>query len=83
MHVRFDSIWVIVTNVVSCLPVFSSTNNFDDVGAMISCMYYSGREPLCPVIVYYRISLSCKEWGFLAATCMVMVMLELLRHSCA
>ena len=61
------------TNVVSCLSVLSSTNDFDGVGAMIGCMYHSGREPQCPVIVDYRNRLSCIEWGFLAATCMVMV----------
>ena len=57
--VRLDSIWVTLTNVVSCSPVLSTTNNFDDVGTMIGCTYYSGREPQCPVIVDYRNSLSC------------------------
>ena len=73
VHVRLDSIWVTFTNVVSCSPVLSSTNDFDDVWAMIGCTYYSGREPQCPVIVNYRNRLSCIEWGFPAATCMVMV----------
>ena len=71
--VRLDSIWVMFTNVISCSSLLSSTNNFDDVWAMISCTYYSGREPQCPVIVDYRNRLSCIEWGFPAATCMVMV----------
>ena len=48
VHVRIDSIWVTFMNVVSCLPVLSSTNDFDDVWAMIGYMYYSGREPQCP-----------------------------------
>ena len=51
VHVRLDSIWVTFMNVVSYSSVLSSTNDFDDVWAMISCMYYSGREPQCPVIV--------------------------------
>ena len=59
VHVRLDSIWMMFMNVASCLNVLSSTNNFHDVGAMISCMYYNGWEPQCPVIVYYRNSLSC------------------------
>ena len=61
------------TNVVSCSSVLCSTNDFDDVGAMISCTYYSGREPQCPVIVDYRNRLSCIEWGFPVATDTVMV----------
>ena len=73
MCVRLDSIWVTFRNVVSCSSVLSSTNDFDDVWAMTGCMYNSGREPQCPVIVDYRHGLSCIEWGFLAATCMVMV----------
>ena len=40
---------------------------------MICCTYYSGREPQCPVIFDYRNRLSCIEWGFPAATYMVMV----------
>ena len=31
VRVRLDSIWVMFTNVVSCSPVLSSTNDFDDV----------------------------------------------------
>ena len=77
VHVRLDSIWVMFMNVVSCLSILSSTNDFDDVGAMIGCTYYSGREPQCPVIVNYRNRLSCIEWGFPAATCMVMVICTL------
>ena len=73
VHVRLDSIWVMFTNVLSCSSKLSSTNDFDDVGNMIGCMYYSGREPWCPVIVDYRNRLSCIEWGFLVATCIVMV----------
>ena len=71
--VRLDSIWVTFTNVVLCSSVLSSTNDFDNVWAMIGCTYYSGREPQCPVIVDYRNRLSCIEWGFPAATCTVMV----------
>ena len=59
VHVRPDSIWMMFMNVFSCLNVLSSTNSFHDVGAIISSMCYSGREPQCPVIVYYRNSLSC------------------------
>ena len=73
VHVRLDSIWVMFTNVVSCSPILSSTNDFDNVWAMIGCTYNSGREPQCPVIVDYRNRLSCIEWGFPAATCTVMV----------
>ena len=40
---------------------------------MIGCAYNSSREPQCPVIVDYRNSLSCIEWGFLAGTCTNMV----------
>ena len=69
--VRLDSIWVTFRNVVSCSSVLSSDNDFDDVGAMISCMYYSGRESHCPVIVDYRNRLSCIEWGFPVATDML------------
>ena len=46
VYVRLDGIWVMFTNVISCLSVLSSTNDFDDVGAMIGCTYYSGREPV-------------------------------------
>ena len=73
VHVRLDNIWMTFTNVVLCSSVLGSTNDFDNVRAMISCMYYSGRGPQCPVIVDYRNRLSCIEWGFLAATCMIMV----------
>ena len=59
-----DSIWVMFTNVVLCSSVLSSTNDFDNVGTMICCTYYSGREPQCPVIVNYRNRLSCIEWSF-------------------
>ena len=51
VHVRLDSIWMMFMNVVLYSSVLSSTNDFEDVGAMISCIYYSGREPQCPVIV--------------------------------
>ena len=80
MPVTLDSIWVTFMNVFSCLSVLSSTNNFDDVGAMIRYMYYSGWEPQCPVIVDYRNILSCIQWGFPAATCIVMVSYTLIFH---
>ena len=51
MHVRLDGIWMMFMNVVLYSSVLRSTNNFDDVGAMIGCVYYSGREPQCPVFV--------------------------------
>ena len=74
LHVRFDSIWVMFMNVVSCLSVLScQTNNIDNVGTMIGCAYNVGRDPQFPVIVDYRNSLSCIQWGFLAGTCIVMV----------
>ena len=73
VSIRLDSIWVTLMNVVSCLSVLSSTNDFDGVGAMIGCVYYSDREPQCPVIVDYRNRMSCIKWGFLVATCMVIV----------
>ena len=45
VHVRLDSICMMFMNVVSFSSVLSSTNDFDNVGAMIGCMYYSGKEP--------------------------------------
>ena len=44
MCVRSDRIWVTFMNVVLCSSILSSTNDFDNVWAMISCTYYSGRE---------------------------------------
>ena len=41
VYVMLDNIWVMFMNVVSCSSVLSSTNDFDEVGTMISCMYYS------------------------------------------
>ena len=71
--VRLDSIWVTFMNVVSCLSILCSTNDLDNVGAMISCTHYSDKEPQCPVIVDYRNRLSCIEWDFPVATCTVTV----------
>ena len=54
-------------DVVSCSSVLSFMNNFDNVGAMISCTYYSGREPQKQSVLH-------TQSGFLALTYMVMVM---------
>ena len=72
VHVRLDSIWMMFMNVVSCLNVLSSTNNFHDVGAMISSMYYSGREPVCCHCLLQK-QFVLHIVGLFAVTCTVMV----------
>ena len=49
---------VTFTNVVSCSSVLSSTNDFDDVWAMIGCMYYS-HCLLQKQTVLHRVGLFC------------------------
>ena len=60
--------------VVMSTSVLSTTNDFDQVGAMISFVDDGGREPQVSGVIEDRYSLASKEWRFLAAALMVMVL---------
>ena len=54
-------------NVVTCMSVLSTTNNLDQIGAIIGFMDYGGREPQVPGVIEDGYSLASEEWRFLAA----------------
>ena len=54
-------------NVVTGASVLSTTNNLDQVWAIIGLADNVGREPQVPGIIEDRYSLTGKEWRFLAA----------------
>ena len=64
-------------NVVMSTPVLSTTNDLDQIGAMISFADDGGREPQVPGIIEDRYSLASKEWRFLAAALLVVVLCTL------
>ena len=61
-------------NVVTSTSVLSTTNDLDQVGAIIGFAHDGGREPQVPGIFEHRYSLAGKEWKFLAAASLIMVL---------
>ena len=59
------------------MSVLSTTNDLDQVGAMISFANDGGREPQVPGVTGDRYNLACNEWRFLAAALLVMVLCAL------
>ena len=70
--VRFDSIWVTFTNVIVSMSVLPSSNDLNQVWAMLGLMNDCGWEPEGLGIIEYGDSLPCIEWGLLLAV-MIMV----------
>ena len=84
----FDSIWMTFWSVVISTSVLSTTNDLDQVGAIVCFADDCGREPQVPGIIEDRYSLAGNEWRFLAAASLVMVLNTLwmahwLRWSCS
>ena len=61
-------------NVVTSTSVLTTTNDLDQVGAMISFADDGGREPKVSGVIEDRYSLAGKEWRFLVAASLVMVL---------
>ena len=57
--------------------VLSTTNDLDQVLAIIGFVDNGGREPQVPGIIEDRYGLASKEWRFLAAVSLVMVLCTL------
>ena len=55
MHIILFSIWVIFINLISSSSILSSTNNFDNVGAMISFICGRNIEPQGPIIIQHLV----------------------------
>ena len=75
--VWFDSIQMTFSNVVMSMSIPSTTNDLDQVGAIFGFADDGGREPQGPGIIEDRYSVASEEWRFLAATSLVMVLLNL------
>ena len=65
------------SNLVMSTSVLSTTNDLDQVGAMISFADDGGREPQVPGVIEDRYSLAGKEWRFLVASLLVVVLCTL------
>ena len=65
---------MMLLNVVISMSVLSTTNDLDQVAAIISFVDDGGWEPLVPGVIEDRYSLAGKEWRFLVATLLVMVL---------
>ena len=61
------------SNVVMSTSVLSTTNDLDQVGAMISFADNGGREPQVPGVIEGRYGLASKEWRNLEATSLLIV----------
>ena len=61
------------SNVVRSTYVLSTTNDLDQVGAIIGFADDGGREPQVPGITEDRYGLVSKEWRFVVAASVVMV----------
>ena len=64
-------------NVVTTTSVLCATNDLDQVGAITGFVDDDGREPQVPGVIEDRYSLASKEWGFLVAASLVMVLCAL------
>ena len=64
-------------NVVTSMIVLSSTNDLDQVGAIIGFVDDGGREPQVPGIIEDRYVLASKEWRSLVASSLVVVLCTL------
>ena len=64
------------SNVVMSMSVLSTTNDFDQVGS-ISFADDGGREPEVSGVIEDRYSLAGKEWRFLVAALLVLVLCAL------
>ena len=64
-------------NVVMSTSVLSTTNDLDHVGAIVSFVDDGGREPQVPGIIEDRYGLASKEWRFLVAASLVVVLCTL------
>ena len=73
----FDSIQMTFSNVVMSMSVLSTTNDLDEVGAIIVFAYDGGRELQVPGVTEDRYSLASKEWRFLPAASLVVVLCTL------
>ena len=64
-------------NVVISTFVLSTTNDLDQVGAIIGFADDGCREPQIPGIIEDRYSLASKEWRFLVSPLLVIVLCTL------
>ena len=64
-------------NLVMSTSVLSTTNDLDQVGTIIGFANDGGREPQVPGIIEDRYSLAGKEWRFLVAASLVVVLCTL------
>ena len=65
------------SNVVTSTSVLSTTSDLDQEGVMISFVDDGGREPQVPGVIQDRYGLASKEWRFLVAASLVMVLCTL------
>ena len=65
------------SNVVMSTSVLSTTNDLDQVGAITGFADDGGREPQVPHVIEDRYGLATKEWRFLVAASLVMVVCTL------
>ena len=73
----FDSIWMMFSNVGMSTYVLSTTNDSDQVGAMISFADDGGRKPQVPGVTEDRYCLASKEWRFLVTASLFVVLCTL------
>ena len=64
-------------NMVMSMSVLSTTNDMDQVEAIVGFADDGGREPQVPGTIEDRYSLASKEWRFLVAALLVMVLCTL------
>ena len=65
------------SNVVMSMSVLPTTNDLDQVGDIIGFVDDGSREPQVPGFIEDRYSLASKEWRFLVAASLVMVLCTL------
>ena len=68
---------MIFLNVIMSTSVLSTTNDLYQVGATGSFADDVGREPQVPGVIEDRYGLASKEWRFLVAASLVMVLCTL------
>ena len=75
--VWFNCIQMTFLNVVTSTSALSTTNDLDQVGAIIGFTDDGGREPRVPGILEDRYGLSREEWRFLVAASLVTLLCTL------
>ena len=65
------------SNVDLSTSLLSTTNDFDQIGAIVGFADDSSRKPQVPGIIEDRYGLASKEWKFLAAASLAVVLCTL------